>query len=60
MSGRRNRRGRSPFVVVFAIVIGLHVAAGGGIFWLARTQSGQAFARVYNVTLFEPPKPEEA
>lgn len=60
MSARRSSRSRSPFARVFAIVIALHVGGGAGVFWLAKTQSGRALARVYNVTLFEPPKPEEA
>jgi len=58
MSNRR-RKSRSPFVTVFAVVIALHAGVGAGVFWLAKTQSGREFARVYKVSLFEPPKPEE-
>lgn len=59
MPSHRTSRNSSPFGRVFAIVIALHAGVGAGVFWLAKTQTGREFARVYKVTLFEPPKPEE-
>ena len=58
-AGHRHRGGGFPFGRVLAIVIALHVVVGGGGLWLAKTQSGQEFARVYQIKLFEPPKPPE-
>jgi hypothetical protein len=43
---------------VLAIVVALHIVVGGGALWIAKTQSGQEFAKVYHIKLFEPPKPE--
>jgi len=56
---RRHRQSAFPWARVFAIVIGIHLGIGGGLFWLARTQSGQDFAKVYDIKLFQPEKPPE-
>lgn len=55
----RHRSSGFPIGRVFAAVIALHAVLGGGGLWLAKTQSGQQFARVYQIKLFEPPKPPE-
>jgi hypothetical protein len=54
----RHRGGGIPIARVLAIVVALHIVVGGGALWIAKTQSGQEFARVYHIKLFEPPKPE--
>lgn len=59
MPAHRHRGSSFPFARVFGSVIALHLAVGGGALWLAKTQSGQEFARVYQIKLFEPPKPPE-
>jgi TonB family protein len=53
------RRGDSGFNLgrVFLIVIGIHVVFGGGLLWMAKTQTGQEFAKTYNIKLFSPPLP---
>ncbi len=59
MRSQRQKKQSFNFTGVFAAVIGLHLLVGGGGLWLAKTQAGKEFARVYNVTIFEPPKPAE-
>ncbi len=59
MEGHRHRGSSFNFGRIFTIVIALHIVVGGGALWLAKTQAGQDFARVYNIKLFEPPKPPE-
>jgi len=54
----RHRGGGIPIARVLAIVVALHIVAGGGALWIAKTQSGREFARIYHIKLFEPPKPE--
>jgi len=53
----RHRGTGFPLARTFAVVVVLHVGVGGGLLWLAKTASGQAFAKTYNIKLFEPPKP---
>ncbi len=36
----------------------LHVMAGAGVYWIARTSAGQEFARTYHIKLFEEKPPE--
>lgn len=59
MRAHRHRGSSFPLAKVFIVVIALHVVVGGGGLWLAKTQSGQEFARVYKIKLFDPPKPPE-
>jgi len=54
----RHRGGGIPIARVLAIVVALHIVVGGGALWIAKTQSGREFAKVYHIKLFEPPKPE--
>jgi hypothetical protein len=54
----RHRGSSIPIARVLTIVVALHIVVGGGALWIAKTQSGQEFARVYHIKLFEPPKPE--
>ena len=58
MPAHRHRGGGIPIARVLAIVVALHIVVGGGALWIAKTQSGREFARVYHIKLFEPPKPE--
>jgi periplasmic protein TonB len=53
----RHRGTGFPLARTFATVVSLHVAVGGGLLWIARTESGRNFAKTYNIKLFEPPKP---
>lgn len=56
----RSRGGSGiDFGRVFAIVIAIHALFGAGLLWLAKTSSGQQFAKTYNIKLFEPEKPPE-
>jgi TonB family protein len=59
MPAHKHRGSSFNFTRVLGIVIGLHIAVGGGSLWLAKTQAGQDFAKVYHIKLFEPPKPPE-
>jgi len=59
MATHRHRQSAFPWAKVFAIVVGIHALIGGGLLWLARTQSGQDFAKVYDIKLFQPEKPPE-
>jgi TonB family protein len=54
---RRHRGTGFPLARTFATVVSLHVAVGGGLLWIAKTEAGRAFAKTYNIKLFEPPKP---
>jgi len=58
VQAHRHRRSGIPIARVLAIVVALHIGAGGGALWIAKTQSGREFARIYHIKLFEPPKPE--
>ena len=55
------RRGGSNFDFgrVFAIVVGIHVLFGLGLLWMAKTSTGQQFAKKYEIKLFQPEKPPE-
>ncbi len=44
---------------VFLIVIGIHLLFGLGLLWMAKTSTGQQFAKTYNIKLLQPEKPPE-
>lgn len=55
----RHRGGGFPIGAVFAFVVALHVVGAAGVYWLAKTTAGQAFAKQYKIKLFqEAPEPE--
>lgn len=58
-AGHRHRGGSFPLTKILAIVIGVHVAGGLGLVWLANTTAGQELAKKYNIELFTPSKPPE-
>jgi TonB family protein len=51
--------GGFDFGRVFLIVIGIHLLFGLGLLWMAKTSTGQQFAKTYNIKLFQPEKPPE-
>jgi len=53
----RHRGTGFPLARTFAIVVALHAGVGGSLLWIAKTESGRAFAKTYHIKLFEPPKP---
>jgi len=57
--GESRGGGGFDFGRVFLIVIGIHVLIGLGVLWMAKTSTGQQFAKTYNIKLFQPEKPPE-
>ena len=51
--------GGFDFGRVFAIVVGIHLLFGLGLLWMAKTSTGQQFAKKYDIKLFRPEKPPE-
>lgn len=59
------RKKKSSLGTTLAIVAAVHIAAGGGLVWLAKTQTGQEFLKLYKINILkakekppEPPAPE--
>jgi TonB family protein len=55
----RKSEGGFDFGRVFLIVVGIHALFGLGLLWMAKTSTGQQFAKTYNIKLFQPEKPPE-
>ena len=59
---RRRKRGGSNLPTVIALVAGIHLLMGGGLYALTQTDAGQEFIRIHKIKFLEPEqeKQEEA